>query len=388
MRNVFAALACLLLMFSLAQAQGATPTISQLFAFYCNSQGTSCPYGVEPALSPLQFANGNLYGVTLFGGQGKNAGGTVWQVNTAAKTTVVHTFKPSAPGKFANGRSPVIGFAEGADHNLYGFTQYGGSTNRGVMYKSLPSGAFQVLHDFCTGACDDIPGPMFLGQDGNFYGVQTSGAAIFRMTPTGTYSIVLALNPATQGAAANLIQGKDGNFYGTGALGSETECDQQGIVFKMTPTGAYSILYTFATAEFPSAALVQATDGNLYGSVASTIFRLTPAGALTTIYTLQGEDGFGVTQIQQASDGNLWVLSQDGGPAPTRPGEIFAVSLQGSKIAAASLDCATTGCGPSGMIQGSDGAFYGIAQLGGSAPSQVPLGTVFKVDAGLPPPAH
>ncbi|MFZ1129488.1 MAG: choice-of-anchor tandem repeat GloVer-containing protein [Terriglobales bacterium] len=388
MRTVFAALGCWLLVVSLAQAQGSSPTISQLFAFYCNSHYTSCPYGVEPALAPLQFANGIIYGVTLLGGQGKNAGGTVWQVSTAGQTSVVHTFKPGAPGKFPNGRNPVINFVEGADHNLYGFTQYGGSTNRGVMYKLLPNGGFQVLHDFCTGTCEDIPGPVIVGQDGNFYGAQSSGAAIFRMTPSGTYSVVLALNPVTQGAAASLIQGKDGNFYGTGALGSSTECDQQGIVFKMTPTGTYSILHTFGTAEFPSAALIQASDGNFYGAVSSTIFRLTPEGGVTTLYTLQGEDGISVLQIQQASDGNLWVLTGDGGPAPTLPGEIFAVNLQGAKIAAAAFDCATTGCGPSGVIQGSDGAFYGVAGLGGFAPNQVPLGSVFKVDAGLPPLMH
>jgi uncharacterized repeat protein (TIGR03803 family) len=373
---------------SLAHAQGGTPTISQLFPFSCNARSTSCPNGVDPALSPVQFTNGTLYGVTLFGGQGKNAGGTVWQVSTAGKTAVVHTFKPSSPGKFLNGRSPVIGFVEGTDHNLYGFSQYGGTTNHGVMYKLLPSGGFQVLHNFCTGACQDIAGPMIVGQDGNFYGVPPSGAAIFRMTPTGTYTTVLALNPSTQGAAANLIQGKDGTFYGTGALGSTTECDQQGIVFKMTPTGTYSIVHIFPTAEFPTAALVQASDGNLYGAVASTIFRLTPEGVLSTIYTLQPEDGLGIVQIQQASDGNLWILSQNGGPQPAGPGEIFAVTLQGSKIASAALNCATTGCGPTAMIQGSDGAFYGVAQLGGFAPNQVPMGSVFKVDAGLPPPAH
>ena len=387
MRTIFAALAVSLLLVSLVEAQGSTPTISQLSAFYCNAHGSSCPHGADPALSPLQFANGTLYGVSLFGGQGSNAGGTVWQVSTAGETSVLHTFKP-APGKFADGRSPVIAFVEGTDHNLYGFSQYGGSTNRGVMYKLLASGGFQVLHNFCTGSCEDIPGSVIVGQDGNFYGAQPSGAAIFRMTPTGTYSVVLALNPVTQGAAASLIQGKDGNFYGTGALGSETECDQQGIVFKMTPTGAYSILYTFGTAEIPSAALVRAFDGNLYGAVSSTIFRLTPAGEVSTLYTLQGEDGVSVLQIQQASDGNLWVLTADGGPAPALPGEIFALNLQGSKVAAAAFDCATTGCGPSGMIQGSDGAFYGVAGLGGFAPNQVPLGTVFKIDAGLPPLAR
>ena len=151
------------------------------------------------------------------------------------------------------------------------------------------------------------------------------------------------------------------------------------MVFKMTPSGKFTTLTTFGRLEYVADTLAQASDGNFYGSVAGTIFRMTPAGAVTTIYNLQGEDGFLVIQIQQASDHNLWVLTSDGGPQPARPGEVFALTLQGSEVASAAFDCAATGCSPTGMMQGSDGAFYGIAAQGGSAAGQNPLGTLFKI---------
>jgi uncharacterized repeat protein (TIGR03803 family) len=388
MRNIFAVLATSLLLISLAQptnlaAQDSTPTITQLAALYCNTHLTSCPFGVAPALAPIQLSNGNLYGVAELGGKGANAQGTVWQASTTGNLSVLHTFAPGKPAKYLGGKYPVISFVQGADHNLYGFTQNGGTTNDGVMYKLLPTGPFQVLRNFCTGACQDLQGPMMLGQDGNFYGAQTNGAVIFRITPAGVYSVVHTMNQTTEGLAQTIIQGKDGNFYGTGVLGTDLEGNDQGTVFKLTPEGTFSILTTFDVSVLLSGTLIQASDGNFYGAAGSTIFRMTPSGAQTTLYTLHGDDGFFALQVQQASDGNLWILSNDGGP--TGGGEVFAITLEGTEIASAAFNCATTGCSPTGMIQGADGAFYGIAGAGGSAPNEVPMGAIFKINAGLPP---
>ncbi|HZT43607.1 MAG TPA: choice-of-anchor tandem repeat GloVer-containing protein [Chthonomonadaceae bacterium] len=71
------------------------------------------------------------------------------------------------------------------------------------------------------------------------------------------------------------IQGTDGNFYGTtangGAYGSNV--GGYGTVFKMTPTGAVSILYSFQGAptdgSLPFYSLVQGKDGCLYGVTAT-----------------------------------------------------------------------------------------------------------------------
>jgi len=387
MRPIFSSLACFIFVLTLVTASLAspTPTISQVFAFSCNSDYSSCPYGMDPTLAPIQLADGNFYGVTWWAGATASAGGTLWKVTPTGVAKVVHTFMPNKLGQFPKGENPVIGFAEGADHNLYGVTESGGTTNQGVMYKQVPTTGFKVVHNFCTGSCTDIQGPITLGKDGNFYGVQSGGEAIFRITPAGVWSKFYTLNPTTDGAALTLMQGSDGNFYGTGALG--TPCDRQGSIFKLTPNGVFSVLYSFPARSYIGGNLVQATDGNLYGAVdngSTSIFRLTTTGTVTVLYQLQSTEGTAVVSLLQASDGNLWGLTSDGGPQPARAGAVFAVTTSGSSVASAAFDCSTTGCTPSGMIQGSDGALYGVAISGGSAPGKNPMGTLFKIEAGLP----
>jgi uncharacterized repeat protein (TIGR03803 family) len=387
--TILVSLACLILVTTCLA--GSSPTISQVFAFACNSDYSSCPEGMDPTLAPIQLADGGLYGVTWWAGKGNSdAGGTVWKVTTGGAASVLHTFKPNKTGLFVKGENPVIGFAEGADGNLYGITESGGKTNQGVMYKQGSPGAFKVEHNFCTGQCTDIQGPIILGKDGNFYGIEFGGEEIFRITPTGTWSLVYALNNSTDGYALTLMQGSDGNFYGTGAIG--TPCDRQGTVFKYLPGGKFTILTSFQAFQEVVGNLVQATDGNFYGAAdyggATSIFRMTAAGTVTTLYQLQSEEGSAVASLMQASDGNLWGLTTDGGPQPARPGAVFAVTTSGSHVADAYFTCSTTGCTPSGMIQGADGNFYGIAADGGSAAGKNPMGTLFKIDAGLPPLQH
>src|SRR5437773_1023085 len=68
---------------------------------------------------------------------------------------------------------------------------------------------------------------------------------------------------------AGLVQATDGNFYGTTFFGG---ADGQGTVFKITPSGTLTTLYSFCSQSGcadglePAAALVQATDGNFYGT--------------------------------------------------------------------------------------------------------------------------
>ncbi|MGA9643730.1 MAG: choice-of-anchor tandem repeat GloVer-containing protein [Terriglobales bacterium] len=384
---LYTSIACLALVTASLAAQN--PTISQVFAFTCNTDYTSCPYGMDPTLAPIQLSDGNLYGVTWWAGQGNaNAGGTVWKISPAGQAAVVHTFEPNKTGQFPKGENPVIGFAQGADHNLYGITESGGKTNQGVMYKQAAGGAkggFKVVHNFCSGQCTDIQGPIILGNDGNFYGIEFGGGVIFRMTPQGAWSVFYTLNSETNGWASTLLQGSDGNFYGTGEIG--TPCDRQGTVFRLTPSGQFSILTSFQAFELVGGNLVRATDGNLYGAAeyggTTNIFRMTTAGKVTLLYQLQSGEGSTVVSLMQASDGNLWGLTSDGGPQPARAGAVFAVTTGGAHVADAAFTCATTGCTPTGMIQGADGSFYGIAISGGSAPGKNPMGTLFKVDAGL-----
>ena len=89
---------------------------------------------------------------------------------------------------------------------------------------------------------------------------------------------------ATNGELPNgvLVQATNGNLYGTTAGGG---ADFDGTVFKITPNGTLTTLLSFNEKDgaVPYGALVQATNGDLYGTTykggaynAGTIFKITP----------------------------------------------------------------------------------------------------------------
>ena len=360
-------------------AQPSSPTISQVTFFFCNQSFTSCPLGIDPELSPVQLSDGNLYVVTTWAGQGNpNAGGTVFRTSTNGQGLPIHTFQPTSfGGGFPNGENPIVGFAEGADGNLYGTTENGGAHTFGVMYRLSRSGAFQVLYNFCSvSGCPDGPGPLTLANDGNFYGGEFH--TIFELTPQGQWTPLHMLDPMTEGVAGALIQASDGNFYGAGWLNAH------GTIFRVTPAGQFTIIFQFQQiGEAVSSNLVQASDGNIYGATnlsgsGTGIFRMDLSGNLQFIHEMTDNEGFSPIQLLQASDGNLWGLST------FRNGSFFAVSLNGSSITSGAFTCGLTGCIPTGMIEGRDGNFYGVATMGGNAGILNAEGTVFKIAAGLP----
>jgi uncharacterized repeat protein (TIGR03803 family) len=357
--------------------QASSPAISQVFGFYCNQDFTSCPNGFDPTLPPVQLSDGNLYVATWWAGQGNpNAGGTIFRTAPVGQGFVIHTFQPaSIGGGFPFGEHPVIALVQGTDGSLYGVTEQGGThNNSGVMYKLARNGSFQVLYDFCAQAgCPDGPGPLTLASDGNFYGGEFH--TIYRITPQGDWSLVHALDPTTEGVAGALIQATDGNFYGAGWLNSH------GTIFRVTPSGQFTILHEFQIGEGVSSNLLQASNGYLYGATGLSgpgtgIFRMGLSGAFEFIHQMTDGEGYSPLQLLQASDGNLWGLSD------FRNGSFFAVTLDGASVSSGAFNCNTTGCQPQGMIEGRYGNFYGTAINGGTGPGN-PEGTVFKIAAGL-----
>jgi len=365
----------ILLLATISFAQPSSPGISQVLAFFCNQNFTSCPNGFDPTLPPVQLPDGNLYVSTWWGGQGNpNAGGTVFRAAPSGQGIVIHTFQPASLNKFPNGEHPVIAFTEGTDGNMYGVTEQGGASNNGVMYKLARNGSFQVLYNFCSlSGCPDGPGPLTLANDGNFYGGEFH--SIYRITPQGNWSLLHALDPSTEGTAGGLIQASDGNFYGAGWL------NDHGTIFRVTPSGQFTILQQLQLGEGVSSNLVQASDGNIYGATGLSgagtgIFRMSLPGYLEFIHQMTDGEGYSPIQLLQASDGNLWGLSD------FRNGSFFAITLGGASLTSGAFNCNTTGCQPQGMIEGKDGNFYGTAIMGGTAPGN-PEGTVFRIAAGL-----
>jgi uncharacterized repeat protein (TIGR03803 family) len=196
--------------------------------------------------------------------------------------------------------------------------------------------------------------------------------------------------------AAGLTLASDGNFYGTTQFGGTSG---NGTVFKMNLAGAVTILYSFAADDIngtsPQGALIQASDGNLYGTCyeggtnnAGTVFRISTSGHLTKVYDfMTGSVGsHPLAGVIQASDGNLYGTASDGGGDVS--GSIYQLTLGGVATLEASFGGAP-GYSPVGaLVQGSDGNLYVTAPSGGGNNSGgVPdQGTIDVFAAGLPLP--
>ena len=248
---------------------------------------------------------------------------------------------------------------------------------------------FTLLYSFAGGSDGVNPLAVLIqGSDGNFYGTTISGGAnnqgtVFKITPSGTETVLYSFAGGGSDGAhpyAGLIQGSDGNFYGTtanGGLGS------QGTVFKITPSGTETVLHFFAGGNSdgatPTAGLVQGSDGNFYGTTVSggpqnygTVFKITPSGTETLL------SGFTAPirpsgALIQGSDGNFYGAAIGDGDGG---GLVFRITPSGSYTALYVFEGGSSdGAYPMGLIQGSDGNFYGTTNQGGAST----YGTVFKL---------
>jgi uncharacterized repeat protein (TIGR03803 family) len=145
----------------------------------------------------------------------------------------------------------------------------------------------------------------------------------FRLTPAGVFTTLYSFTGGADGSLPNAIaQGADGNFYGSTLCGPESPANVFtgfGKVFKITPAGALTTLYTFTGGNDggnPSN-VIQGGDGNLYGITSyptiASVFKVTPAGVRNTIFRFEGNNGSGPSQLIASSDGNVYGTTQDGG---------------------------------------------------------------------------
>jgi uncharacterized repeat protein (TIGR03803 family) len=202
----------------------------------------------------VQGTDGNFYGTTYLGGA--NDQGTIFKLSASGAFTTLHSFDGT------DGSEPLAGVVQAANGDFYGTTYLGGSKNEGTVFKITPTGTFTTLHSFCSQTgCADGENPfavLVLGTDGNLYGTTLGGGG--------------------------------GKGFGT--------------VFKITPSGTLTTLHSFCTqsscadGKFPQTGLVQASNGNLYGTTISggaygdgTIFGITPSGKVTTLYNVCSQSG-------------------------------------------------------------------------------------------------
>jgi uncharacterized repeat protein (TIGR03803 family) len=360
----------------------------QNFKTLVNFNGSN---GDWPASSLVQGRDGNLYGTTYYGGA--YGDGTVFRMTPTGALTTLYSFNYSGIG----GANPSGDFILGADGDFYGTAGQGGSSYNcvagcGSIFKITPQGAFTPLYDFQGLSDEGNPDSLVLGSDGNFYGTTTDSGAFglgtfFKITPEGVFTTLYIFQEGLF-YPASLIQGADGNFYGT-ALGGAND---YGAVFKVTSGGVLTTLYNFNLSDgsLPDY-LIQAGDGNLYGttlqggtSSQGTVFKLTLAGALTTLcnFSSTSAGGHQPTMLLQATDGNFYGLNSEGlNPAcQDGCGTIFRITPQGALTRLISFNN-TDGDSPTGLLQATDGGFYGGTYLGGANRD----GTINALSVGLGP---
>src|SRR5450631_2802883 len=157
---------------------------------------------------------------------------------------------------------------------------------------------FTMLDNLGYGTDGSYPqSGLIAGNDGDFYGTTeygglTDNGVVYRLTAAGTETVVASFagGTASWGPVGALLQSSDGNFYGTTYWGGT---NNNGTVFKLAPNGAITTLWSFGSGsdgQFPFGGLVQASDGNFYGTTGSggttgcgTVFRITPGGIETVL---------------------------------------------------------------------------------------------------------
>jgi uncharacterized repeat protein (TIGR03803 family) len=395
-------------------------TLTTLYSF-CAESG--CTDGVAPYGPLVQATNGKLYGTT--GGGGASSLGTVFNITPSGTLTSLYSFDG------ADGAGPSGALVQDTNGNFYGVTQEGGAGNDcpatgssgcGTVFRITQSGALTTLYSFCSlSSCADGLFPisgLVQAANGNLYGTTQFGGdppttygTVFGVTLSGTLTTVYSFDYTDGGQLeAGLVRAADGNFYGTALEGG---ANGYGTVFELTPSGVLTTLYSFCSqsncvdGQEPSAfgPLVEGWDGNFYGTTfyggpnqfcteyggftvgCGTVFKITPSGTLTTLYSFCSQSNCAdgsepSTGLVQGSDGNFYGTTSVGGASGA--GTVFKITPSGTLTTLYSF-CSQSGCTDgsyaSWLVQHTDGRFYGTTYTGGAYDA----GSVFRLSVGLRP---
>ncbi len=227
--------------------------------------------GANPNAGLVRDAAGNLYGTTQYGGFGCNGQGcgTVFEINSAGKETVLYRFTSGL-----DGASPLAGVVLDSSGNIYGTTWLGGIYGFGTVFQLDSSGNEKVLHTFASGSDGANPiGTPTLDQAGNIYGTTSAGGAsangplgagtVFVVDVLGNENILYTFTGGADGASpySSLILDASGNFYGTNQLALFELSGSP-----LTLLHAYDFSAAGTDGSIPMGPLVPDSAGNFYGT--------------------------------------------------------------------------------------------------------------------------
>lgn len=379
-----------------------------IFKHLANFEGTN---GAVPYLMSLvEGTDGAFYGTTV-GGEvsticGESGCGTVFRISSSGKLTTLYSF--CAQGNCTDGAYPYSGLVLGTDGNFYG-TTYGDDGSQcygdscGTIFKITPEGELTTLHRFHRTDGYWPYGVLVQANDGDFYGTTALGGTkgngtVFKITAAGELTTLHSFN-GTDGSfpEGRLVQATDGNFYGTTDWGGTGGL---GTVFKITAKGTLATLHSFGATDGvnPIGGLIQGTDGNFYGTTSGalscngpgcgTVFKITHGGTLTTLHRFAANEGAPSARLIEGTDGDFYGTTFYGGYEPktgqcTRYGcgTVFKITAAGELVILHSFRHSDGNYPTGGLMQATNGIFYGTTSSGGDLLCKAPFGcgTVFSV---------
>ena len=371
--------------------------------------------GAEPYASLIEASDGTFFGDTYSGGA--NDEGCVYSLSTNGVVKTVYSFGATSD----DGAHPVAAPIFGPDGNLYGLTRYGGAYGSqaggyGTVYKLTRSGKETILHSFAGGSdgANPLDGLTF-GTDGQLYGVSLGNGGtgqygtIFSLRTNGNDYLTQYRFDFTDGYEPDctLTRGAGNVFYGTTVQGT-SYAYSNGTVFEFTPGstdggGTLKTLHAFGNSGTPNdgqnpahSELMIGSNGELYGVATGggqfaygCVYELSTSGVYTTLhsfnYDLNGRGPQG--SLLLGSDNNYYGITPSAENGD--PGTVYRISPDGSDFAIVYTFGAndTDGINPEcGLIEDSNGNLLGTTATGGEYDGDSAQGIVYKFAAGLPNP--
>ncbi len=240
-------------------------TLTVLYSFTGSSDGG------DPYAGLIRDATGNLYGTTDYGGS--SYAGVVYKVDTSGTETVLYSFTGGADGAY-----PFATLVRDPAGNLYGTTAQGGTSGDGVVFKVDTNGKETVLHSFTGGKDGIYPySTLFRDSAGNLYGTTESGGVsgegvVFKVSKTGEETILHTFTGGKDGGEPLYtgfhVDARD-NLYGVTSQGGTSG---EGVLYKLSKAGKETVLHSFAAGTtdgcYPYGTPAMDKEGNLYGTTA------------------------------------------------------------------------------------------------------------------------
>jgi uncharacterized repeat protein (TIGR03803 family) len=340
--------------------------------------------GRIPQAGLFKGTNGTFFGTTSVGGSADY--GSVFNFDPATSNNAVVTSFSWTGG---DGWNPQANLLEASDDWLYGTTFNGGSNDFGTVFRmNKDRNGYTVLHHFNWLTDGAFPqGGVIEATNGALYGTAFEGGSngfgtVFTLNKDGSAFVVLhhfsGIRTNGSHPQAALLQASDGVLYGTTAQGGT---NNWGTVFKLNLNGTgFAMLRNNGSAEIePGSSLIEGSDGRLYGATAGvgggtngsgSVFRLNKNGsAFTTLRAFTGSTNEGrglVASLLEGTNGALFGTAFRGGSAGY--GVVFTMNKDGTDFAVLrSFGPTADARNPmAGLIEGSDGLLYGTT-LNGAA---------------------